>query len=101
MLAPLLRLNHALVHAEMPIHMRGLLLLAFLVGLEAASALRARDAKALVEAPDQVGAGTVSVRTWKIMGKKGRTYILSDAGVSWTMSTAAWGPPAHAGSWPG
>lgn len=61
MLTPLLSLNHALVHAEMPVHMRSLLLLAFLVSLEAASALRARDAEALVEAADQVGAGTVGV----------------------------------------
>lgn len=58
MLPPLLGLDHALVHAEMPVHMRGLLLLALLVGLEAASALRAGDAEALVESHDQVGAGT-------------------------------------------
>jgi hypothetical protein len=60
-LSPLLSLNHTLMHPEMPVHMRGLLLLAFLVSLEAASALRARDAEALVEATDQVGAGTVGV----------------------------------------
>lgn len=58
-LSTLLRLNHALVHAEMPVHVRGFLLLALLVGLEAASALRARDAETLVEAHDEVGSGTV------------------------------------------
>lgn len=62
MLPTLLRLDHTLVHTEMPVHMRGLLLLALLVGLEAASALGARDAETLVEATDQVGTGTVCVR---------------------------------------
>lgn len=62
MLSALLGLDHALVHAEMPVHVRGLLFLALLVILEAASALRAGDTEALIEAHDQVGAGAVRVR---------------------------------------
>ena len=68
MLTPLLSLNHALMHAEMPVHVRGLLLLALLVGLKAATALRAWDAEAVVEANNQVRAGTVAVKVWTGMG---------------------------------
>jgi hypothetical protein len=52
MLATLLSLYHALMYTEMPIHVRCLLLLAFLVVLKAASALRAWNTKTLVKCSD-------------------------------------------------
>lgn len=48
-LAALLSLDHALMHAEVPVHVCRLLLLAFLVGKEAAAALGTRGAERLVE----------------------------------------------------
>jgi hypothetical protein len=51
-LSALLGLDHALVHAEMPVHVRGLLLLALLVVLEAAAALCAGDTETLIKAHD-------------------------------------------------
>jgi hypothetical protein len=68
MLATLLGLYHALMHTEMPIHMRRLLLLAFFVILKAASALSAGNTKSLVECSNQVWSGTMNVSSWLIKG---------------------------------
>ena len=63
-LAALLGVGHALVHAEVPVHVGRLLAAAVLGGLEAAAALGARRAEVFVEAGEEVWAeagGSVSL----------------------------------------
>jgi hypothetical protein len=55
-LAALLGVGHALVHAEVPVHVGCLLAAALLVGPEAPAALRAGRAEVFVELGNQVWA---------------------------------------------
>jgi hypothetical protein len=55
-LAALLGVGHALVHAEVPVHVGRLLAAALLVGLEAATTLGTRRAEVFVELGDHVRA---------------------------------------------
>lgn len=61
MLASLLRLNHTLVHLEVPVHVSSLLLLSLLIGPEATSTLGARNAKILIKRHNQMWARTIYV----------------------------------------
>lgn len=64
-LAALLGVGHALVDAEVPVHVDRLLAAAFFGRLEAPAALRAGRAEVLVELGGEMGAeawGTVSLR---------------------------------------